>query len=110
MGFLTGEENELMLNAHKLSGFTVGEPFWNDEPFDFQGSQISTRMGEHTSVFLRHRLTPPPEEVYTLHRKLAGAYMLCIKLGAVIQSRDMLESVVANHKFEDGMPNPITGK
>ncbi len=57
MGFLTGEENELMLNAHKMSGFTVGEPFWNDEPFDFQGSQISTRMGEHTSVFLRHRLT-----------------------------------------------------
>ncbi len=109
MGFLTGEENELMLNAHKLSGFTVGEPFWNDEPFDFQGSQISTRMGEHTSVFLRHRLTPPPEEVYTLHRKLAGAYMLCIKLGAKIQSRDMLEAVVANHKFEDGMPNPITG-
>ena len=57
MGFLTGEENDLMLNAHKLSGFTVGEPFWKDEPFDFQGSQISTRMGEHTSVFLRHRLT-----------------------------------------------------
>jgi aarF domain-containing kinase len=57
MGFLTGEENDIMLNAHKLSGFTVGEPFWYDEPFDFQGSHISTRMGEHTSVFLRHRLT-----------------------------------------------------
>ena len=57
MGFLTGEENDAMLRAHKLSGFTVGEPFWTDEPFDFQGSQISTRMGEHTSVFLRHRLT-----------------------------------------------------
>jgi hypothetical protein len=27
MGFLTGEENEIMLNAHKMSGFTVGEPF-----------------------------------------------------------------------------------
>mmetsp|Transcript_14956 Transcript_14956/g.41637 ORF Transcript_14956/g.41637 Transcript_14956/m.41637 type:complete len:697 (+) Transcript_14956:197-2287(+) len=110
MGFLTGEENDIMLNAHKLSGFTVGEPFWNDEPFDFRGSNISTRMGEHTSVFLRHRLTPPPEEVYTLHRKLAGAYMLCIKLGAVIRSRDMLEAVVRNHVFEDGMPNPVTGK
>lgn len=58
MGFLTGEENEEMLRAHTLSGFTVGEPFWtNDEPFDFQGSNISTRMGEHTSVFLKHRLT-----------------------------------------------------
>jgi aarF domain-containing kinase len=57
MGFLTGEENEIMLEAHKQSGFTVGEPFWKDEPFDFQGSQISTRMSEHTSVFLKHRLT-----------------------------------------------------
>ena len=57
MDFLTGEENDLMLNAHKLSGFTVGEPFWKDEPFDFRASQISSRMSEHTSVFLQHRLT-----------------------------------------------------
>jgi aarF domain-containing kinase len=108
MNFLTGDENEQMLQAHKMSGFTVGEPFWSDEPFDFRGSNISTRMGEHTAVFLQHRLTAPPEEVYTLHRKLAGAYMLCIKLGAVIQSRDMLEEIVANHVFEDGMEHPIT--
>jgi aarF domain-containing kinase len=53
---------------------------------------------------------PPPEEVYILHQKLAGAYMLCIKLGAVVRCRDMLEAVLANHKFEDGMPNPISGK
>ena len=76
-----------------------------DEPFDFRGSQISSRMGEHTSVFLRHRLTPPPEEVYTLHRKLAGAYMLCIQLGSVVKCRDLLEDVVRNHKFDDG-PHP----
>jgi aarF domain-containing kinase len=108
MGFLTGEENDLMLNAHKLSGFTVGEPFATDEPFDFQGSRISSRMSEHTSVFFKHRLTPPPEEVYTLHRKLAGAYMLCIKLGAVVRCRDMLEDVVREHTFEDGISHPLS--
>ena len=102
MNFLTGDENAQMLRAHKLSGYTVGEPFYKDEPFDFRGSNISTRMGEHTSVFLSHRLTPPPEEVYTLHRKLAGAYMLCIKLGAVVRCRDMLQEIVRNHNFEDG--------
>ena len=50
--------------------------------------------------------SPPPEEVYTLHRKLAGAYMLCIKLGAVISCRDLLRQVVENHEFEDGMDPP----
>ena len=109
MRFLTGEENEQMLRAHRLSGFTVGEPFWEDKPFDFRGSNISERMGEHTAVFLKHRLTAPPEEVYTLHRKLAGAYMLCIKLGALVRSRDILETIVANHTFDDGK-NPITGR
>lgn len=107
MKFLTGDENTEMIRAHQLSGFTVGEPFFRHEAFDFRGSNISTRMGEHTSVFLRHRLTPPPEEVYTLHRKLAGAYMLCIKLGAVVPCRDLLEQVVANHQFEDGLGDII---
>jgi aarF domain-containing kinase len=122
MNFLTGRENEQMLEAHKLSGFTVGEPFYrsndyvssntasnqSDVPlFDFRGSNISSRMGAHTAVFMQHRLTAPPEEVYTLHRKLAGAYMLCIKLGAVIPCRDLLARIVENYKFDDGQPHPM---
>lgn len=51
--------------------------------------------------------SPPPDEVYTLHRKLAGAYMLCIKLGAHVRSRDMLEDIVRNHRFDDGLPHPM---
>jgi aarF domain-containing kinase len=107
MKFLTGQENKIMLEAHKMSGFTVGEPFWSDEPFDFRGSNISSRLSQHSSAFMKHRLTPPPEEVYTLHRKLAGAYMLCIKLGAVIPLRNLLRQVVENHEFDDGLPPPI---
>ena len=33
--------------------------------------------------------------------------MLCIKLGAVVRCRGMLEEVVANHVFEDGMEHPM---
>jgi aarF domain-containing kinase len=55
--FLTGKENGTMLEAHKMSGFTVGEPFQLDEPFDFRGSNISTRLGQHSSAFMHHRLT-----------------------------------------------------
>lgn len=111
MNFLTGNENDIMLNAHKLSGYTVGEPFAYNENtnnlFDFRESNISSRMSEHTTIFLQHRLTPPPEEVYTLHRKLAGAYMLCIKLGAVVNCRDMLETIVKNYTFDDGLEHPM---
>lgn len=97
MGFLTGEENDIMLEAHKMSGFTVGEPFATDEAYDFGRSGISARLSGHSSAFLQHRLTPPPPEVYTLHRKLAGAYNLCIKLGAIIPCRDLLDEIVENH-------------
>lgn len=97
MGFLTGEENDIMLEAHKMSGFTVGEPFATDEAYDFGRSGISARLSGHSSAFLQHRLTPPPPEVYTLHRKLAGAYNLCIKLGAIIPCRDLLDDIVENH-------------
>ena len=98
MGFLTGKENDIMLEAHTLSGFCLGEPFATDEPYDFKSSRITSRISEHGAVFLKHRLTPPPEEVYTLHRKLAGAYNLCIKLGAKISCRSLLDEVAAIYK------------
>ena len=94
MGFLTGEENDVMMEAHKLSGFCLGEPFQSYEPYDFKSSKVTSRISEHGAVFLKHRLTPPPEEVYTLHRKLAGAYNLCIKLGANISCRDLLDEII----------------
>ena len=98
MGFLTGKENDVMLEAHKLSGFCLGEPFQSYEPYDFKSSKITSRISEHGSVFLKHRLTPPPEEVYTLHRKLAGAYNLCIKLGAKISCRGLLDEIAGIYK------------
>lgn len=107
MGFLTGEENDIMLEAHKMSGFVLGEPFATDGTYNFKDSGITGRISEHGSVFMQHRLTPPPEEVYTLHRKLAGAFNLCIKLGANISCRDLLLDVLEKHEFEDGLDHPL---
>ncbi|ETK85171.1 Atypical/ABC1/ABC1-A protein kinase [Phytophthora nicotianae CJ01A1] len=93
MHFLTGDESPSMMRAHVAAGMVVGEPFRSHEPFDFQKSQLTTRLGQHTEVFMHGRLTPPPQEVYSLHRKLAGAFLMCIKLRAVVPCRDVLEDV-----------------
>jgi len=99
LGFLTGDETKDMLYAHVQAGLVVGEPFLTDEPFDFAASKLPSRLGQYSGTFMKHRLTPPPPEVYSLHRKLAGAFLLCIKLKAVIPCRDILENIVKSTEF-----------
>mmetsp|Transcript_8898 Transcript_8898/g.13310 ORF Transcript_8898/g.13310 Transcript_8898/m.13310 type:complete len:227 (-) Transcript_8898:31-711(-) len=98
LGFLTGQENEEMMNAHIDAGLVVGEPFYSDLPFDFAKSNMSQRLGKYGEIFAAHRLTPPPREAYSLHRKLAGAFLACIKLRATIQCRDILEETYEKYK------------
>ena len=50
---------------------------------------------------LKYRLTPPPDEVYSLHRKLSGAFLACIKIGAVVPCREMLFKVYEQYDFSD---------
>ena len=102
VGFITGHESRAMLNAHVESGLVVGEPFVTHAPFDFKASGITSRVAGHGNTFAEERLTAPPAEVYSLHRKLAGAFLICIRMGAVISCRDMLEEFYHTHKFGDG--------
>lgn len=99
LGLLTGLETKVMMDAHIDSGLVVGEPFATTEPFDFKASGMTKRVVQYGGVFAEHRLTPPPTEVYSLHRKLAGAFFICIRMGAVMRCRDMLEETLAKHKF-----------
>ena len=71
LGFLCGSESSEMLDAHVKSAEVVGEPFSRgDKPYDFASSDITARLQPLAASMLHHRLTPPPVEAYTLHRKV----------------------------------------
>lgn len=110
LGFLTGEESEAMLDAHVQAGFIVGLPFSNPGGYDFRSSNITHSISNLGATMLRHRLTPPPDEVYSLHRKLSGAFLACIKLGAVVPCRELLLEVYKDYQFgEDGDNQMLSG-
>ncbi|KAJ0980513.1 hypothetical protein J5N97_008768 [Dioscorea zingiberensis] len=101
LGFLTGEESEVMLDAHVQAGFLVGLPFSKPGGYDFRSTNITHGISNLGATMLKHRLTPPPDEVYSLHRKLSGAFLACIKLGAVVPCRDLLFEVYRHYQFSD---------
>jgi aarF domain-containing kinase len=100
LGFLTGDESIEMIHAHAETGLVVGEPFLKHEAYDFAASNLSGRISRYGGTFLKYRLTAPPTETYSLHRKLAGAFLLCIRLKAKIPCRDILEETYKSYKFE----------
>ncbi|XP_050363525.1 protein ABC transporter 1, mitochondrial [Argentina anserina] len=101
LGFLAGSESEVMLEAHVQAGFVVGLPFAKPGGYDFRASNITQSISNLGATMLQHRLTPPPDEAYSLHRKLAGAFLACIKLGAVVPCRELLLEVYEHHQFGD---------
>lgn len=87
--FLTGFETKAFQEAHVEAVMILGEAFSSAEPFDFSSQSTTQRIHGLVPVMLRDRLTPPPEESYSLHRKMAGSFLICSKLGARISCRDM---------------------
>jgi len=90
LGFLTGDESEVMRQAHCEAAYVVGRPFASPGRYDFGANRDMTRrVGELGAVMLKHRLKPPPEHSYALHRKLSGAFLTCMRLGARVPCHDL---------------------
>jgi aarF domain-containing kinase len=94
LGYLTGQESKAMLKAHIESVSTLAEPFLMSSPevYDFKDQTITERVKSLIPVMIQQRLAPPPEETYSLHRKLSGAFLLCAKLGSQVRCRELFEN------------------
>ncbi|KYQ58965.1 Chaperone activity of bc1 complex-like, mitochondrial [Trachymyrmex zeteki] len=99
MKFLTGYESKIMEDAHVDAVMILGQVFDNNhEYYDFGGQDVIKRIQALVPTIINHRLCPPPEEIYSLHRKLSGIFLLCAKLGTKIKCRDMFREIYANYK------------
>ncbi|KAH8078324.1 ABC1 family-domain-containing protein [Filobasidium floriforme] len=101
VGYLTGEEHQDMVDAHLRSMELLAEPFTKDS-YDFAHQSVTDEVRKLIPVMLKHRLTPPPNETYSLNRKLSGSFLLCAKLGSKVNCRKIWEDVVGNYKPTTG--------
>lgn len=87
-----------MLDAHLDSLFALATPFRPSSPSPFPfgvlGPPITAKIRAQIPVMLKHRLTPPPEETYSLNRKLSGAFLLCERLGSRVPVQEAWQAVM----------------
>lgn len=97
LGYLTGMETPAMINAHVDSILVLGEPFSptlnNGEAYDFSSQTVTDRVRGNIGLMLNERLSPPPEETYSLHRKFSGVFLLCARLKATVPCEKLFEEI-----------------
>ncbi|KAM3968837.1 ubiquinone biosynthesis protein COQ8, mitochondrial [Aphomia sociella] len=100
MKFLTGYESKIMEETHVDTVMIMGEVFTSGGTgeFDFGTQKTTRRVQALVPTILTHRLCPPPEEIYSLHRKLSGVFLLCSKLKVKLNCRDMFNEIYGQYK------------
>ncbi|KNH05593.1 chaperone activity of bc1 complex-like mitochondrial [Perkinsela sp. CCAP 1560/4] len=92
IGLLTGDENEIMKEAHYQSVLILAQPFQSSGVFDFAAAKFSKTLLPHVKVMVKNRICPPPLEIYSLHRRLSGVFLLCTRLEARVDVRSIWQN------------------
>lgn len=98
IGFLSGYESDIFKTAHVDSVMIVGEAIREPNKFNFGTQSVTKRIHNLVPLMLQYRLKPPPEEIYSLHRKLSGLFLLFTKLKADINCRKVFEDATVDYR------------
>ncbi|OAX34158.1 ABC1-domain-containing protein [Rhizopogon vinicolor AM-OR11-026] len=107
--YLTGEGNGVrsspLISLPSCSMALLATPFkpMTTQPFAFGPGipwvDITARIRITIPVMLKHKLTPPPRETYSLNQKLSGAFLLASRLRAGVDTKKLWDLVVDSYKF-----------
>ncbi|XP_069983392.1 uncharacterized protein Coq8 isoform X3 [Penaeus vannamei] len=110
LGFLTGHEAKVMIDAHIDAVMILGEAFQEDKLFHFGAQDTTYRIQHLVPVMLSHRMCAPPEESYSLHRKMSGVFLLCARLNGQVNCKPLFEEAFEGYKYGGTWEEFLAGK
>lgn len=95
MKFLAKDDVEALKEAHLNTAIMFGEIFRCNE-YNFGEAILSERLSNEVEKIVEHQRNPPPDEIYSINRKLTGIIALCSKFKVSINCAKIYNDFIDN--------------